>query len=141
MKYIKPIKRQLNFATNAEAIDAFKMICEGFGSPFHLKLIAVLEETQNPKEAWIAAHVHVATFNATMETEGNDYLQSQDFASSPDGVSSVGNNFLWFDWTSRSGKDYRVKLDLSGWESSLVINYDPQSSMKELFEGLAGTID
>jgi len=140
MKYIKPIKRQLNFATNAEAIDAFKMICEGFGSPFHLKLIAVLEETQNPKEAWIAAHVHVATLNATMETE-YDNLESQDLASSPDGVSSVGNNFLWFDWTSRSDKHYRVKLELHEWESSLVVNYDPQSSMKELFEGLAGTID
>jgi hypothetical protein len=132
MKYVKLI----DFATNAEAIVAFKVICEGFGSPFHLKLIEVLEETQNPKAAWIAAHLHVATLNATMETEGNDYLQSQDFASVPDGVSSVSNNLIHFDWISRSGKDYRVKLDLSGWESSLTISYDPQSSMKELFESL-----
>ena len=141
MKYVKLIERRVNFATNAKAIESFNLICEGFGSPFHLKLIQILEETQNPKTAWIAAHVHVATLNATMETEGNDYLQSQDFASLPDGVSSVGNNFLWFDWTSRSDKHYRVKLELHEWESSLVVNYDPQSSMKELFEGLAGTID
>ena len=139
--YNKPIKRQLNFATNAEAIDAFKMICEGFGSPFHLKLIEILESTQDLKAAWIAAHVHVATFNATMETEDNDYLQSQDFACLPTGVSCVSSNRIYFDWTSRSEKDYSVKLDLSGWESSLTISYDPQSSMKELFEGLVGTID
>jgi len=138
MTYVKLVERRVNLATNAEAIAAFKVICEGFGSPFHLKLIQILEETQNPKAAWIAAHVHVATLNATMETE-YDYLESQDLASSPDGVSAVGQNFIWFDWTSRSGKDYRVKLDLSGWESSLVINYDPQSSMKELFEGLVST--
>jgi len=139
MKYIKLTKRQ-NFATIAEAIFAFKVICEGFGSPFHLKLIEVLEETQNPKTAWIAAHVHVATLNATMETE-YDYLESQDLASSPDGVSAVGQNFIWFDWISRSDKHYRFKLDLYDWESSLTIRYDPNSSMAELFEGLVSTID
>ena len=141
MKYIKLTKRQLNFATNAEAIAAFKLICEGFGSPFHLKLIEILESNKDLKAAWIAAHVHVATFNATMETEDNNYLQSQDFACLPTGVSCVSSNRIYFDWTSRSEKDYRVKLDLSGWESSLVINYDPNSSMAELFEGLVGTID
>jgi hypothetical protein len=134
MKYVKLIERQVSFATNAKAIAAFKMICEGFGSPFHLKLIQVIEETQDLKAAWIAAHVHVATLNATMETKGDEYLQSQDFASLPDGVSHISSSRIYFSWTSRSAKDYRVKLDLFAWESSLTVSYDPQSSMIELFE-------
>jgi hypothetical protein len=141
MEYIQLLGHRINFATNAEAIVAFKVICEGFGSPFHKKLIQVIEETQDLKAAWIAAHVEVATLNATMETEDYEYLQSQDFASLPTGVSSVSSERIYFSWTSRSAKDYILQLDLCDCESSLTVSYDPQSSMTELFEGLVSTIN